>query len=642
MREMKNFLKIFCTVTLLLVFGNMSPIRAIPFSREKARTPQPVAGEGNRAISGRAGNSSSRGFGGLLPPRERSSHQLLSLEEAPTTSQGSSLTRRVNAPYFVDDVQFAETAIFWFGHVTPAENYVDVRVGHNDNHLYLRIAVFDRRLWYTKTSTDFTAWDAATLYLNLDGNTGHAPDANTYRFEAQLVWWEPRQEYQASYRGDGSDWMTATVPFTTTSGWRGNAPNDDEDDRGWALSYYIPFESLGLDSPPAQNTVWGMAVALHDRDDEAGPPIGDKVWPMGMEAQQPSTWGQLAFGMPTYSSPAAIQTETITLRHKLNGAIVTDTAVGGTIGNLCPGDPYYIWHEWGEANFAGAPDFNIQNQSDVGDWPCFAKYYVTFPLDALPPNQVVLSATLTLHHWGGSDPSQAEPSLLQVLTVAEEWDETTLTWNNAPLAQENVAAAWVDVDTASGWPGTPCTWDVSGAAAEAYATGDSLRLALYESDAAYNSGKYFVSSDTGDWNAEGRPTLRVSLGAPLAEVQKEAHPSLLSAGKMVTYTLNLWGNNQPLTLTDALPAQVSAPGPIQISEGGVDYVTETHYLRWNGSLDVGQLVSITFPVTVLVGGPLAISNTAVLTDGDGRVSTDTAWFIVDAWLLYLPAIMRGW
>jgi hypothetical protein len=37
---------------------------------------------------------------------------------------------------------------------------------------------------------------------------------------------------------------------------------------------------------------------------------------------------------------------------------------------------------------------------------------------------------------------------------------------------------------------------------------------LYSADDDYNSGKYFVSSDTGDWNATGRPTLQVVWGNP--------------------------------------------------------------------------------------------------------------------------------
>lgn len=58
------------------------------------------------------------------------------------------VTRRVNAPYFQGQVRFPETTILWFGQITPTENSVDARVGYNDDHVYLRIAAFDRRLWY--------------------------------------------------------------------------------------------------------------------------------------------------------------------------------------------------------------------------------------------------------------------------------------------------------------------------------------------------------------------------------------------------------------------------------------------------------------------------------------------------------------
>lgn len=558
----------------------------------------------------------------------------------PPAAGQDGVVRRVHVPYFDGYVHFVETAIFWFGRVTPTENHGDVRVGYNDNHLYLRLAAFDRRLWYDKSPSpeDLTAWDAATLYLNLDGNAGNVPDVSTYRFEAQLVWWESRHNYQAAYRGDGSGWVTATLPFTTTSVWRGNAPNDDLDDRGWTLSYYIPFDNLGLSGPPAQGTVWGMALALHDRDDSNGTPIADKVWPETMEPQQPSTWGQLVFGMPTYSPPSAVQVETLTIRQGLNDALVPDADVGG--GSLC-GAGLDFWTEWGEANYAGEGDLNIQNQADVADWPCFSKYYVTFPLDALPPGRAVLSATLTVHKFGHAGAAgQAQPSLIQVLTVAEDWDETTLSWNNAPLAVENIAATWVAPLPFPGWPGTPFTWDVSGATAESYALGTPLRLVLYEADSAYHSGKYFVSSDS--TIAEGRPTLRVSLGAPPAVVHKEVQPVAPVGGQMITYTLTLLGNGQALTLTDSLPAQVSPPGPIQVSDGStVNYDGGAHLLTWSNSLSVGQAVTVTFPVTVQVAGPLTVSNTAVLTDAEGHASTSTATLIVDAYQVRLPLVMQG-
>jgi hypothetical protein len=125
---------------------------------------------------------------------------------------------------------------------------------------------------------------------------------------------------------------------------------------------------------------------------------------------------------------------------------------------------------------------------------------------------------LTLHQMGSSGGGtwgEAGKSLIQIFTVKENWDEATLNWNNSPHALENVSSAWVyPVAEFPGWPGIPWTWDLSRAVAQAYQAGEPLRLAIYTADNAYHSGKYFISSDTGDWNAEARPTLEVSIGTP--------------------------------------------------------------------------------------------------------------------------------
>jgi hypothetical protein len=424
--------------------------------------------------------------------------------------------RRVHAPY---DVPFQEAAIFWFGHVTPTQNYADVRVRYDDSHLLLHIAVIDRRLWYDTSPSpdDLTNWDAVTIYLNQAGNTGTVPGTNSYRFDTQLVWWEPREAYQAAYQGNGHDWITATIPFSTTSGWRGDEPNNDVNDRGWWLQYVIPFASLEMDGRPPDGTVWGLAVALHDRDDAGKAPIADQVWPEAMDPEQPATWGQLAFGSPTYGTPSIAPAGTATIRHGLDGAIVIDADVGGS--NVCgaAAAPDYF-STWGTLNYAGKDFLNIQNV-EVGDWPCFSKYYVSFPLDCVPAHQTIISATLTLYLWGGAGQGYEpgpQPSFIQVLSVDADWDEATITWNTAPPARENISATLVEpVESYPGRPGIPYHWDVSRAAAEAYTYGTPLRLALYESDWAYHSGKYFDTSDTDEWGAEGRPTLKVTWGTPL-------------------------------------------------------------------------------------------------------------------------------
>ncbi len=556
----------------------------------------------------------------------------------PLAEASASVPRRVNAPYFEGNVRFSETAIFWFGRVNYMENYADVRVGYNGDHLYLRLAAFDRRLWYDPSPSpdDLTDWDAVTLYLNVGGSAGDAPGANAYRFDAQLNWWEPRDGFQAAYRGNGSGWVSAAIPFTADSGWRGNAPNDDTDDRGWAMAFRIPFSSLGLSGPPSKGTIWRMAVVLHDRDDREGTPIADQTWPEGADGMRPSTWGQLVFGLPGYTRPPAIARDVVTIRHKLNGATVVDGAVGG--GTTC-GQGLNYWTQWGDANYAGLDYFNIQNQADVADWPCFSKYYVTFPLDAIPSGKVIISATLTLHKFGhAGESAQPQPSLIQVLRVADDWDESTLTWNNAPLALENVSATWVDPVAFSGWPGTPFTWDVSRAVALAYAAGTPLRLALYEADAAYHRGKYFVSSDAGDWNAEGRPTLRVRWGDRVGGLRKSVSSSVAAPGEALTYTLTVEGNGRSLSLVDELPEGVSRPFS---SSPGLIYTP--HRLTWSGRPALGERIVLTYAVTVTASSDTTLWNRAVLTQGSGVIGTAAAKVTVVAASpsqTFLPVILR--
>jgi hypothetical protein len=589
-----------------------------------------------------------------LPTLAQSSDPVHSaaLPRAPARSTGgdAGAIRRVNAPYFDGDVRFSETAISWFGRVNSTENHADVRVGYNDEYLRVIITAFDRYLWYdTSPGSDLNEWDGATLYLDLNADGGDTPAADDYRFVAQINRYqtgEDRADYQMAFRGNGSGWATATVPFTTASGWRGTAFNDNsQNDKGWALNFFIPFTSLGLSGPPADGTRWGMALTMHDRDNAAGsPPIADKRWPEAAQDTRPATWGQLAFNLPVYQPPPALVEGFTTIRQGLDGATVTDASVGGY--TIC-GSGTNVWTEWGDTNEAfynpERSDFNIQNQSDVADFPCFSRYYVIFPLDALPAGKVIISATLTLHQFGnagGGSWGEAEPSLIQVLTVAEDWDEETLTWNNAPLAVENVASAWVDpLSSFPGWPGVPREWDVSRATAQAYAAGLPLRLALYEADSAYHSGKYFVSSNTGDWNDEGRPTLTVTWGQPQAVVDKQVWPIDGTNGETVTYTLSWLGTGQPLHMTDSLPDGL-APGRINASSGDASYDPDARQVTWTGTPAAGQAVTVTFPVTIQVNGPLALRNTAILTASGAYASSDTAVIFVDGYHVYLPLVRK--
>lgn len=448
----------------------------------------------------------------------------LSVGLAPAALQAAGPAPRLNAPYFTDGVRYPEAAIAWFGQVDQFKNHTDVRVAYTSTELWIHLAVFDQWLWEdegaTRTPSSLEDWDAATLLVDRSGPLASTLTAGSHRFVAALNWWRPRSDYQAAYTGGSTGWtLSPGTTFTTETGWRGDAPNTSGPagaDRGWVVTFHVPFSSLGLSGPPPTGTVWRAGILVHDKDSAAERAVANTHWPEEMVRDQPATWGLLAFGLRSYPvSPPPPSAQMFTIRHGLNGTLASDGMVGG--GSTCGTGDYF--NTWGALNYAGSTTLVIQNQSDVADWPCFSKAYLQFPLSGLPPGRTVVSATLTLYQFGGSDPSQAQPSLVQVLTVDRAWTESTLTWNDAPLAVENVSRAWVDPLPAAGvpWPGAARTWDVSWAVSEAYRAGQpDLRLALYEADAAYHSGKYFTSADTGDWNTAGRPTLRVVLADTVA------------------------------------------------------------------------------------------------------------------------------
>lgn len=428
--------------------------------------------------------------------------------------------RRVNAPYFSGAPRPAEAAVFWFGQVGPTRNYTDVRVGYTNSEVWVRLSTFDQWLWLddaaSRTPESLETWDAATLVIDTNGSAQGAPSSGSFRFVGELGSWRPRTDYQAAYVGTGTAWRGVTnLPFTTETGWRGDALNNAGPDRGWLITFRIPFSSLGLSGPPPDGTIWRLGAQVHDRDSLAAPAVTE-MWPEGFARERTESWGQLAFGLrpqPTAPLPPGAQTHTI--RHGLDGLVVRDAMVGG--GSTC-GEGLDFFSQWGAANHAHSAHLVVQNQGDVADWPCFSKFFIDFPLTSLPRGRAVLAARLTVYQFGNSEPSQAQRSLVQVSTVAEAWTEETITWNTAPMALENVAEATVDpVQPGLPWPGAARTWNLTWAASQAYAAGQPmLRLVFYSADGAYHSGKYFTAAETGDWNAVGRPTLEIVLGDPSA------------------------------------------------------------------------------------------------------------------------------
>ena len=445
----------------------------------------------------------------------------------------SETVRQVNVPYTDSEdgtIPVLERAIFWFGEVGTNENFTDVRIIYDDAKLLVTLHIYDRLLWYKPNplTGELTDWDAATLYLQANDQPENGNSSTTFQFIGQLsLMSQPRNAYQSAYRLDGATWVPLSPgSFETTVGTQMSGVNDLAADRGWNVTFDIPFNTVGLEGPPPKGATWRMALVTHDRDSLQPTTPNTQQWPEEMLAAEPSTWGELSFGLPVYQTPLAIRDGTSIIRHGLNGSTVVDSHAGG--GMVCGGDIEpggSSWPTWGNHNRGGTHGVNVQNQWNLGDWPCFSKYYVTFPLTQIPAGTLIISATLTLHQFGNSgqpgfyaSDTGPQPSLIQVLTVAEDWSEGTLTWNNAPLAKENVSRAWVDpLPPLEDRPEQHVArhWNVSGAVAEAYLTGQPLRLALYSADSSMHSGKYFRSSEFHD--PSFRPALKVSWGHPLTD-----------------------------------------------------------------------------------------------------------------------------
>ena len=428
----------------------------------------------------------------------------------------ASSPQQINIPYFKTAVPFNQTAIFWFGDVISNDTYTDVRIGYNSSELYVDLQIADRYLWYdTNTaSPDVTKGDNAAIYVNTTANGSSLTAQHSYKFQAAVNGYKPRSNYQQAYSGNGTTWTAAQIPFTTVYGWRGHGFNGPED-FGWSMTYHIPFSSLGISNAPSQSTIWKLAVKVHNQDNATNtPPLPDKWWPTTGNETDPSGWGKVSFGMPTYQPPNTTSTTPYTVRNGLNSQVVTDGMAGGSLN--C-GHPVAAnrWAQWGTLTYQGAPQINIQNESDISDWDCYSKFYISFPLGSLPTGQGVVNAKVTLYEYANAGvQGQPNPSYIQVATVNQNWNPQTLSWNTAPLVQENIESILVNTKTKPVIPppGLTITWDVSLALAQAYAAGQPLQLVFYSTDNQHNSGKYFWSSYVGSYNAAGRPTLQVTLG----------------------------------------------------------------------------------------------------------------------------------
>lgn len=424
-----------------------------------------------------------------------------------------------------DDAQWTQAGVLWFGkngQGSMSPNYADVRILYNQSGLHVRVTPVDYYLWYPEDPAldiDLTQWDSIAVQLDTTLGRSGQPQPTDYQFLlAATMWVNPGKptQYHRELRGSGSGWNAGWVaPWTGSYGmvWSSDpGPNNNASgmDYGGDVLFHIPWSSLGVAGPPAAGTQWGLSVSMYDRDgSDVGAVLPAEHWPEVADPSAPSTWGRLRFGLPTWVEPQIAEAGRTVVRAKsASDPAVEDAWIGG--GGTCGGG-----HEGGtETNHGSDTSLFVANQALSADFPCFSRSYLKFALNSVPAGKQIISAKLTVHHWGGADPANASPSYIQVFRVSEDWNEMTVHWNNAPMATENgLPGTWVSVRDGSS-PGrtAPYVWDVSAFVEEAYTSGKPLNIALYSADTGFNSSKYLSSSDVLDIYASDRPSLEIVWG----------------------------------------------------------------------------------------------------------------------------------
>lgn len=258
--------------------------------------------------------------------------------------------------------------------------------------------------------------------------------------------------------------------------------------RGWGASGLIPWSEIG--------------------------PVGESV-DFRFIVPNGEVFGTLNFGLPDYLGstivPDAVFTATLKQDAVVGGG--TDCAADNDPNNnqdpvtgIAP-DYDFWWKTWGSENvgFYGDKIINMgnfpwaiaQNQWDIADWPCYAKYIFEINEVALPVGAQVISATLNVYHFGdpgygsGYAPDGTKDTIFQIYPVKESWSEDTVTWDNFPTALENIS--WTMVKPREVCEAAGSCWEQFDVT-ELYRR-NQLSAIMYTAAGQYHSGKQFYSSE---------------------------------------------------------------------------------------------------------------------------------------------------
>lgn len=282
--------------------------------------------------------------------------------------------------------------------------------------------------------------------------------------------------------------VTKTATYPSSAGWTiGNRCVTSNDCKGWSADALFAWSDFG--GKPAIGASWPFKVMVTDLDQNSV--TSTAAWP-------PSGSGVLRWGLPNYAGGSTTGAQQAVI------ALSADSMVGGGTDCGTQDAPSYF-PTWGNRNWGSALTANVQAQWDLADWPCFSKYYATWPVTSIPAGAQIVSATLEMRHFGnpGYQIGDTGDTLMQLSEVTNSWGEQSITWDTAPVPVENIARTMVHpLPTTCVTPGFYCSpgilysWDVTQIVRRAQASGRTwASIVMYTGAGQYHSGKYFSSRE---------------------------------------------------------------------------------------------------------------------------------------------------
>jgi hypothetical protein len=465
---------------------------------------------------------------------------------APSVAESGALPRL----YVPRSTTYDQTAIVWYGTVTPDQSYTDLRLGYDAAGLFANANIVDRDVEFDagrcdhRNVDDLSGYDATALAFTVGGHT--------YTFVGSFQNWQGCQPQQQQAFMDG---QPITTTFTTESGWRGASTNDTQDDAGWTVTFHLPWAALGQSGAPADGSVWSLVATTYNRN---------------QTIQAPGTWqGQIVFGTEPVYRPTGGLTAIASSDIPASQEIV---AGGSTLcGAPNDTDTTLRFSQWGVRNWLTTPGDDpriatLQNQADVADFPCFSRVYQDYVLT--PRAGYVISATLTLTAVGHSGYSTQVPyPVLDQLAETGPFASNALTWNNAPPLIRNVVSAWVP---GSGYP-QAISFDVTQAVARALAAHSDLYLVQYTGEESISSGIYFASINN---PATGqRPQLHIVWG----DLPTPTATSTSTPTDTATATFTATATGTPTQTPTSTPTPTNMPGWVTVYQNAAGTMRVQEY-----------------------------------------------------------------